>query len=62
VPTIEELQFNLQKAGARDMRTKQATDGEWLFDCTINGEAYQGRGQYALEAVRLVWEQLQKGQ
>jgi hypothetical protein len=60
VPTIEELQFNLQKAGARDLRTEQSPNGEWLFDCTINGEAYQGRGRNALEAVRLVWEQLQK--
>jgi len=62
VPTFEELQLNLQKAGASGMRTEQAPDGEWLFDCTINDEAYQGRGRNALEAVRLVWEQVQKKQ
>src|SRR5262245_10553852 len=61
VPTVAELQLNLQKAGARDMRTEQSPDGEWLFDCTINDEAYQGRGRSAFEAVRLVWEQIQKG-
>jgi len=60
VQTIEEVQFHLQRAGARDMRTEQAADGEWVFDCTIKGEAYQGRGRSALEALQLVLEQVGK--
>lgn len=58
--TIDGVQARLQAAGARGMRTEQAPDGEWRFDCTINGEVYQGRGPSALEAMRLVLETVQK--
>ena len=60
VQTIEEVQFLLQQAGVRDMRVEQAADGEWVFDCTLRGEAYQGRGRNALEAQQLVLEQVRK--
>ena len=58
--SIDEVQARLQAAGARGMRSEQTPDGEWRFDCTINGEAYQGRGPSALEAMRLVLETIQK--
>jgi hypothetical protein len=58
--TIDEAQARLQAAGARAMHSEQSADGEWRFDCTINGEAYQGRGPSALEAMSLVLETVRK--
>jgi len=58
--SIDEMQARLQAAGTRGMRSEQTPEGEWRFDCTINGEAYQGRGPSALEAMRLVLETIQK--
>jgi hypothetical protein len=58
--TTDEVRARLKAAGALAMRSEQAADGEWVFDCTLNGEAYQGRGPNALEAMRLVLEMLQK--
>jgi hypothetical protein len=60
VRTMEEGQAMLQSAGAKSQRSEQVSEDEWSFACSVGSKSYECRGKDAMEAMRLVIEQVHK--
>jgi hypothetical protein len=59
VKSLEDAQALFQAAGASNQKVEQLA-GEWVFECTVGIKTYEARGNSALEAMRVVLEQIQR--